>query len=304
MRTVYGLGETICDIIFKDNQPVTSKAGGSTFNAMVSLGRMGVHNSFISKIGDDRIGRNIIEFMRKNNVSTENVTIRKGDRTDLALAFLNDRGDAEYSFYKDSSSHIVDAVIPNFKKDDILLLGSYFSINLVLRSFVKSVLDAAKKADAIIYYDPNFRSSHNNEIETLWSALSENLSMATIVRGSDEDFENIFGEKSDYLTDLTNLAPRLILTRSSDGVDVLDNGFDYHYAARNIIPVSTVGAGDNFNAGLIYALVKYEIGFDDIKRLKNDDWSRLVNVAIDFSSEVCQSYDNYISLEFANSFSL
>jgi len=39
MRTVYGLGETVLDIIFKNRQPVSAKAGGSVLNALVSLAR-------------------------------------------------------------------------------------------------------------------------------------------------------------------------------------------------------------------------------------------------------------------------
>ena len=39
MRKVIGLGETVLDIIFKDDQPVAAVPGGSTFNCLISLGR-------------------------------------------------------------------------------------------------------------------------------------------------------------------------------------------------------------------------------------------------------------------------
>ena len=38
-RTVVGIGETVLDIVFKNNQPQAAVPGGSVFNAMVSLGR-------------------------------------------------------------------------------------------------------------------------------------------------------------------------------------------------------------------------------------------------------------------------
>ena len=41
MRRVFGLGETVFDIIFKDGQPLSAKAGGSVLNALVSLARLG-----------------------------------------------------------------------------------------------------------------------------------------------------------------------------------------------------------------------------------------------------------------------
>ena len=41
MRKIIGIGETILDIIFKNGQPTKALPGGSVFNTMVSLGRLG-----------------------------------------------------------------------------------------------------------------------------------------------------------------------------------------------------------------------------------------------------------------------
>ena len=42
MRKVIGIGETILDIIFRGGQPTAAVPGGSVFNGIVSLGRIGV----------------------------------------------------------------------------------------------------------------------------------------------------------------------------------------------------------------------------------------------------------------------
>ena len=42
MRKIIGIGETILDIIFKNGQPTKALPGGSVFNTMVSLGRLGI----------------------------------------------------------------------------------------------------------------------------------------------------------------------------------------------------------------------------------------------------------------------
>lgn len=300
-RKVYGIGETIYDIIFKDNQPQASKAGGSTFNAMVSLGRMGVNTSFISKLGDDKVGQIIVAFMKKNNISTENLTIWEGHKTDIALAFLNDKGDAEYSFYKEYDKQFVEARIPEFKKDDLLLFGSYFALNPLLRPLVNSVLKAAKKAKAIIYYDPNFRASHLHQIEELKPLLMENFEAATIVRGSDEDFANIFGvsSPSGLRKEFSSSSSQFIITKNSEGVDVCDGNNDYHFPAKPLVPLSTIGAGDSFNAGFLYALLKFDIGGDQLENMSAELWSQVISTAVAFATDVCQSYENYISEEFA-----
>ena len=56
MRKVIGIGETILDIIFKNNQPTKALPGGSVFNAMISLGRLHTPVCFITELGQDRVG--------------------------------------------------------------------------------------------------------------------------------------------------------------------------------------------------------------------------------------------------------
>lgn len=46
MRKVFGIGETILDIIFRNDQPQKAVPGGSVFNGLISLGRLNVPVSF------------------------------------------------------------------------------------------------------------------------------------------------------------------------------------------------------------------------------------------------------------------
>ena len=66
MRKVIGIGETILDILFKDSQPTAAVPGGSVFNGIISLGRLGVNVTFISETGNDKVGDIILKFMREN----------------------------------------------------------------------------------------------------------------------------------------------------------------------------------------------------------------------------------------------
>ena len=56
MRKVIGIGETVLDIIFNDNQPIGAVPGGSSYNALISLGRSGVEAQFLGETGNDRVG--------------------------------------------------------------------------------------------------------------------------------------------------------------------------------------------------------------------------------------------------------
>ena len=101
MRKVIGIGETVLDIIFKNDQPIGAVPGGSVFNALISLGRSGIKASFISETGNDRVGRTIIDFLRQNNVDGSCVYVYPDSKSPISLAFLNEQNDAEYIFYKD-----------------------------------------------------------------------------------------------------------------------------------------------------------------------------------------------------------
>ena len=71
MRSVFGIGETILDIIFKEEQPYKAVPGGSVFNGLVSLGRLRVPVTFISEVGKDQVGDLILRFMTQNHISTQ-----------------------------------------------------------------------------------------------------------------------------------------------------------------------------------------------------------------------------------------
>ena len=196
MRKVFGIGETILDIIFRNDQPQKAVPGGSVFNGLISLGRLNVPVSFISELGNDRVGDMIRDFMEDNHITTEFVDRFPDGKSPISLAFLDDDKNANYIFYKDYPAQRLEVPLPKIEKDDIFVFGSYYSLNPVLRTRMVEFLQYAQERKAIIYYDPNFRKAHAHEAIRLMPTVLENLEFADIVRGSDEDFQNLYG-KSD-----------------------------------------------------------------------------------------------------------
>lgn len=305
MRKVIGIGETVFDIIFKEDNPVAAVPGGSTFNAIISLGRAGINTTFISETGDDRIGRRIIEFLKENGVNADSVSVYQGTKSPLSLAFLNERNDAEYIFYKDHPNDRLDFIHPAIERDDIVLMGSYYAINPVIRQQVAAFLDYAKEQGAIIYYDVNYRASHKHEIMRLTPNIIENLEYADIVRGSSEDFEIMYKKKdadSVYKSEISFYTKKFIYTQGSEPVELrADGGLSKQYTIEKTDTISTIGAGDNFNAGFIYGMLKHGITRDIIDAgLTEDQWDGIVSCALRFSANVCKSINNYIDNDFAS----
>jgi len=303
-RKVIGIGETVLDIIFKNNQPVGAVPGGSVFNSIISLGRSGVSCSFISETGNDRVGRTILDCLKENGVDASSVYVYPDSKSPLSLAFLNEQNDAEYIFYKDHPNDRLEFTFPDIKPDDIVLFGSYYAVNPVIRPQVMGFLDYARQHGAILYYDVNFRASHKNEVMKLTPNILENLEFADIVRGSTEDFEVMF-RKSDpdviYRTQIAFYTRRFICTQGANPVELrAENGLKKQYAVQGTgNTVSTIGAGDNFNAGFAYGLIRYGITREQIEQgLTEQQWDQLIGCALQFSAEVCRSISNSVSPEF------
>lgn len=302
MRKIFGIGETVLDIIFKDSQPQAAKAGGSVLNSIVSIGRMGLPVYFISEYGQDDVGQLIDNFLNSNGVNSSFVNRFQDGSTALALAFLNEKNDAHYTFYKDFPEERLNIKFPVVKNDDIVQCGSFYAVWPEIREKFKRFISSAKENGSLIVYDPNFRKSHLSELDVLKPLIVENMQMAGLVRGSDEDFNNIFGANSvDEAWDIVkNYCKCLVYTVNAEGVYVRTATYSGKFPVKKIRPVSTIGAGDNFNAGMITSIYYNNIKADQLEYLTDAEWSDIITTAVNFATHVCLSYDNYISVEFAD----
>ena len=304
MRKVIGIGETILDIVFKNGQPNKAVPGGSVFNGLISLGRAGVDATLISEVGNDRVGDTILNFMKENGVKNDHVCVYPDSKSPVSLAFLNEKNDAEYIFYKDYPKLRLDVELPEINSDDIVMFGSFYAVSPLIRNKVKELLDKARSVGAIIYYDVNFRSTHKNDAIKLLPTILENFEYADIIRGSNEDFENMFGmtdANKIYKGKVAFYCPRFICTNGGESVCLRTSSLTKDYEVAPLQTVSTIGAGDNFNAGLVYGILKNRIRRADLDELTEKDWDKIIASGMAFSREVCVSLDNYISEEFATS---
>ncbi len=304
MRKIFAIGETVLDIIFEKNKPVAAKAGGSMLNTSVSLGRMQQPIYFISEYGMDAAGKIIDKFLKDNNVSDKFIYRYTEGKTALSLAFLDENSDADYSFYKIYPGKRLAMPPPEIQEDDIFLFGSFYSLTPVVRDTIVRFVEIAKSRKAIVIYDPNFRKSHKDDLPKLRTFIEKNITYADIIRGSNEDFACIFGSETvqDAYKKIIPHCKNLVYTANKDGVFLISPLLNQHYHVNAIEPVSTIGAGDTFNAGIIYGLMRNNIRHKDLQHINQTQWNNIIQTAIHFSSEVCMSYENYLPVEYVKQF--
>ena len=179
----------------------------------------------------------------------------------------------------------LDGPLPVFSKDDVVLFGSFFAINPVIRPVVGRLLREARKAGAWLYYDVNFRKNHIADLPEVMPNIEENMRLADVVRGSTEDFGFLYGlhDGEAIYERVRRYCPTLILTDGARPIRLYTPEGCESYPVEPIETVSTVGAGDNFNAGYIYAKLK---GIDD-----------RIGMAQKWSQDVCRQLGNNISDE-------
>ena len=309
MRKVIGIGETVLDIIFKNDQPIGAVPGGSVFNGIISLGRTGVNTTFISEAGNDRVGQHIVKFLKENGVNADNINVYPDSKSPISLAFLDDSNNADYIFYKDHPHDQLDFAYPDVQQDDIVMFGSYYAVNPVIRPQVQGFLEYARNRGAILYYDVNFRASHQNEVIKVTPNILENLEYADIVRGSKEDFNIMFKKDNPdtvYRSEIAFYTKKFIYTQGAGPVELrAENGMNKQYPDNETNTVSTIGAGDNFNAGFVYGLIKYGITHENISAgLTEEQWDNVIRCALLFSANCCKSISNSIDKEFGNEMKL
>jgi len=294
---IFTLGESVLDIIFEHGRVVASTPGGAMLNTAVSLGRLGCNTFHISEVSDDLCGNLILNFLRENNVHTDFLTVYETGKTTVAMAFLDEQKDAEYDFYRSEPLLPYPSPTPDFTAGDLLLFGSFYSLDAKKRDKVLNITSTAKKNGALILYDPNIRKAHCplSKQEKEW--ILENIALSDMVRGSDEDFKNIFDTES--ITDIYNIVRQqdcrhLFLTKGAGGAFYKNEVLELHVPAKSLQPISSIGTGDTFNAGILYDIsqqLPHHSALDNLLTLHAEE---TMKTAIEMASEVCMSKENYI----------
>lgn len=299
---IYCLGESLMDIIFESGSQTVSKPGGAMLNLSVSLGRSNCEICLISELGDDFIGSRVLSFLTENSVNTKFITKYSNQTTSLALAMLDEQKKPKYSFYKTYPT-LRKLVLPKqVGVGDFVVFGSLYSLDAAIRQQLFDFVKLAKQNGALIIYDPNIRNSHHLQHKNTFLSLSENLAVADIIKGSDDDFENIFGkfEEEFVLAELRkiNSNATIVFTYGDRGSKLVSKNSRVEQQANSVSLVSTIGAGDNFTAGMIYYLSS-RCEKTNPEHFSEIELKKLLRTATDFAADVCASYDNYVSRNFA-----
>ncbi len=259
--------------------------GGAPANVASVVAKLGLHSAFVGKVGNDVFGLSCKEALQNAGVCAEHLVLTSDYPTTLAFVTLLPGGNREFSFYRnhltaDVSLKKEDLSESSYKNTRIFHFGSVSLTEDPEKSTVLYAVEEAKKAGAIISYDPNLRLPLWKSADEAKKTILDTLHYADILKLSEEEVEFLFGEVEDHQI-CKELSQRhgiklILITKAADGCYAYVNGRDYHSYAYDLNTIDTTGAGDSFLAGVVYRLLQ---SGKDIGDLSDGDVSEMLDFA-------------------------
>ncbi len=269
MNTLYAIGEMLIDFtaqeagVLETATTFRKNAGGAPANVAVCVAKLGKRAAVVTKLGNDAFGNFLAETLMRENVGTDFVFRTDAANTALAFVARDEKGERSFSFYRNPSADmLLDAsevrAIP-FREGDILHFGSVDLCDAPVKGAHIAAIERARRAGAIVSFDPNLRYSLWKSAEELLSTVREFLPLADIVKVSDEELYDITGiscEKEAVLQLFRGEVKLVFVTKGAGGASAYTRETEaWQPTDTNVHVVDTTGAGDSFIGTILYQLL-------------------------------------------------
>ena len=255
---VIGMGEVLWDVL-----PEGKKLGGAPGNFAYHVGQFGLKSRIVSAIGDDALGREIIENFKEKKIDYLVDTVPYATGTVQVEIDLN--GIPQYHIKENvawDNIPYTDELDTMAKRAKAVCFGSLAQRNVVSRNTINRFLDALPKGEEepLIVFDINLRQDFY-EKDNLHSSMEH----CNILKINDEELVIIsrlfdypgldLEEKCRFILEKYNLR-MLILTCGENGSYVFTRDGVSHQDTPKVVVADTVGAGDSFTAAFIASILK------------------------------------------------
>jgi fructokinase len=291
-----------CGDALIDFLPVTSAngraalmpvAGGSCLNIAIGMARLGAVTGFVGGLSTDLFGRMIAEHAERSQVDLRYAT-RSTHPTTLAFVSMVD-GEPQYAFYDEetASRHWTyrRGSLP-FAEIDAIHIGSTTLVNKSGAAQALAMIEDAR-GSTTISFDPNCRPNLVHDKAEYARVMNEFAARADIVRLSDSDFAFLYGDSDHAAKAKTLLAAGtglFVVTRGLHGAIAWHRqAGEVEVEARPVDVVDTIGAGDSFQAGFLFALKAIDrIATGSLASMTTEELNRVMTFATACATFTCE----------------
>ena len=242
--------------------------GGKGANQAVAAGRAGANITFIAAVGDDDVGKGAIDQFKKDQIDTRLMQNIAGEKTGVALIFVNNEGENMIGIYSGANAHVtpefITPLLPEIESCDMLLMQLEtpqetleLAAETARKSGVKVVLNPAPARSLSDAFLANIDIITPNETE------AQLLTGIAVETDLDADLASQVLHNKGIDTVIITLGKRgawvsVKKPGSAIGEGLLVPGFV-------VKAVDTIGAGDTFNGVLVTALLEDSALLDAVK---------------------------------------
>ena len=253
---ILSIGEVLWDLLLSGR-----KVGGAPANFAFHCMQLGADVRLLSRVGDDDLGRELIEFYRSLGLSTEFIETDPTAPTGTVGVELSADGQPKYTIHENvawDKIEATEAAVQFVQSADAVAFGTLAARSETTLRTIQTLVSQAKPS-ALRVLDLNLRGTFvdRNVIELM-------LRLANILKLNDEELARLAAmfempgstetQHVDWFIDRYGLK-MLILTCGSQGSRIFHEGKEYVRASRKVEVVDTVGAGDAFTAMVVVGLL-------------------------------------------------
>jgi fructokinase len=267
-------------------------AGGSCLNVAIGMARLGAPAAFVGGISTDLFGGMIADHALASQVNLQYAT-RIARPTKLAFVETVD-GEPQYTFYDEETASRHWSYRPGsipFAQIDAIHVGSTTLVDDKLAAETMRMVEDARSTT--LSFDPNCRPSLVTDKAAYVSRMNQFVERADIVRLSEGDFAFLYdgSDHAEVAGDLLGNGLRLfVVTYGARGVRAWHRlAGTVEVDAPRVKIVDTIGAGDSFQAALLFILRQMNrISAELLAKLDAGQLERALSFAAACATLTCQ----------------
>ncbi|HCY42697.1 MAG TPA: hypothetical protein DHV48_15325 [Prolixibacteraceae bacterium] len=252
-KKIAAFGELLWDLL-----PAGKVLGGAPTNFIYRINSFGDQGTLLSKVGNDKAGRDARAALRNLGLSDENIQTDYEFPTGSVKVKIDEQGLVDFNIITDVAYDHIEInteMIDAFSQADCVCFGTLVQRYGISKNTLRELIH--ESPDVVKFLDVNLRKKCYTA-----ATLEDSLRMANILKANDEELlivRDLLGLKNENLHNLAKEALEtfkldiILCTLGSNGAFCLTkNGFFYYDPGYQITLGDTVGSGDAFSAGFIH----------------------------------------------------
>ncbi|MDJ1479236.1 carbohydrate kinase [Cytophagaceae bacterium YF14B1] len=249
-------GEILWDVL-----PTSKQPGGAPMNVAADLRNFGVNAQLISRVGNDELGSELLDFLKQKGISTELVQTGQSHLTGVAKANVSDANEVTYKIVQPVAwdyIQLTPTMEQAVKQSNFFVYGSLVARSQQSQETLLSLLKIAPHK----VFDVNLRAPHYTR-----ELVEDLLHQAHIAKLNEHELAELaawYGDSTELHTTMQALQDRysldtICVTLGAQGAALLNKDGFFQQSGFIVEVKDTIGSGDAFLAAFLYKTLQNEV---------------------------------------------